>query len=107
MLFKDIDDKELAEGQLVHDKLYQKAAEINAIITSNLSKAELLAGKELVHKMSPIEIFERGQKQAPVVKAIHNIPPPTSLGDIRRTLVAPIIKAIKPPEEAPPEEEEE
>jgi hypothetical protein len=107
MPFKDIDYKALAEDHLIHDKLYQKVAEINAIRTGNFAKAELLAGKELVHKMSPIEIFERGQKQAPVVKAIQNIPPPTSLGDIRRTLVAPIIKAIKPPEEAPPEEEEE
>ena len=54
---KDIDYMKLAEDKIIHQKVYEKVALINALREGNIGKAELLAGRELVQKMSPIDIY--------------------------------------------------
>ena len=107
MPFKDIDYKKLAEDNITHQKLYEKVAQINALREGNIGKAELLAGKELVHMMSPIDTYNEKQKQAPIVKAIENISQPAqpislkTLGEIVR-LNMPQIEALPDPVRACP-----
>ena len=103
---KDIDYKKLAEDKIIHQKVYKKVALINALREGNIGKAELLAGRELVQKMSPIDIYNEKQKQAPIVNAIKNIPPTPpfplkTLGEIVR-LNTPQIEA--PPDPVDPRE---
>jgi hypothetical protein len=98
MPFKDIDYKKLSEANILHKNLYKKIAEINAIREGNISKAELISGKELVKKISPLELYTETEKvirkQAPLVKAIKDIPNPLSLEQMQQTIRDPLVTAI-------------
>jgi hypothetical protein len=99
MPFKDIDYKKLSESNILHKNLYSKIAEINAIREGNIPKAELISGKELVKKISPLELYTETEKvtrkQAPVVKAIQDMPAPLSLTDMEQTIRDPLVTAIR------------
>jgi len=59
----------------------------------------LISGKELVKKISPLELYTETEKvtrkQAPIVKAIQDMPAPLSLTDMEQTIRDPLVTAIR------------
>jgi hypothetical protein len=62
MPFKDIDYKKLSESNILHENLYKKIDEINAVREGKIPKAELLSGRELIKKISPLELYTETEK---------------------------------------------
>ena len=93
-----VDYKKLAQDNEAHSKLYNKIAQINALRQGDIPKAELLYGKELISRPTPIQTYQKQEEMSPRLKAIQDIKPPTlyDIGNVIRQAVPPT--AILPAE---------
>ncbi len=76
MPYKDIDYNKLAENNEIHQKMYRKLTDVNAINEGKIAKAEYLSNKILIPKPASIESHRVQQLQEPILKVIESIPVP-------------------------------